>query len=166
MNYEQARPLVQDGDLVAVRSARGGLSALTRWVTRSPYTHTAMAIWIADGLWVAEMGLGGNHLVPLSHYKDRRFDVFDCPVERETVRRWTLTVMREPIEYDLLDLLHIAVHHLLGTPLPNARGCVCSAFNAATYLWAGWTPAGLPAIPAPSDVVAALGGVPKIIVTP
>lgn len=153
MKYEHARPLVKDGDLVAVRAPRGG------------YTHTAMAIWLQGGLWAAEMGIGGNHLVPLSHYKGRRFDVFECPVDRDEVRRWILDMMREPIAYDLVDLARIAWDRLTGAPLPaDTRGHVCSAFNAATYRWAGWTPKGLPAIPAPSDVVAALGGVPKLIV--
>lgn len=165
MKYEQARELIQDGDLIAVKSRHGGLVALTRLVTRSPYTHTAVALWLDGGLWVAEMGFDGNHLVPLSHHAGKGFEVFDCPIERATLRKWVTEVMREPLEYDLLDLLRIACNRILGVALAgDGGGRVCSAFSASIYLWAGWPARGLPSIPAPDDVVRALGGAPKLTV--
>lgn len=165
MNYEKARALIEDGDLVAVKSSHGGLPAVTRWVTRSPYTHTAVALWLDGGLWAAEMNAGGNVLVPLSRYADTDFDVYGCPVDRAKARLWTLELLRGRIDYDLLDLVRVALHHLANFRLPpDTGGMICSAYTANIYGFAGWR-AVLPRIPTPADVVAAIGEPPKLAVS-
>lgn len=157
MKYADIRDKICDGDLIAVRSKHGGLPALTRYFTNSPHTHTAVAIWLDGGLWVAEMNAGGNVLVPLSRYQDTDFDVFDCPVDRRNVRTLTLELLRERIDYDFPDLLLIAAHNVLRFKLPtDTGGLVCSAYSAKIYRAAGWEPVGMSAIPSPADVVAAM----------
>lgn len=155
MNYAEARGLIKSGDLIAVRSHRGGLSAITRLVTRSPYTHTAVAIWLADRLLLAEMNSGGACLVPASKYADTDFDVFQCPVERGDVIQAAFDLLGLDIGYDFGDLLAIAAHELFGRPLPAAddKNLICSALSASIYLHAGLDRVGLPSIPAPRDVV-------------
>lgn len=163
MNYAEAREQIQEGDLVAVRARRGLLPVATRLVTRSPYTHTAVAVWGGfDGvkrLLVAESNAGGCSLSPLSHYQGVDFDVFPCPIPRADAERalWDLLGVRIP--YGFADLARIAAHRLLGVPLPPADPdeMVCSALSATIYLNGGWLPAGLPSIPAPDDVVRAIG---------
>lgn len=167
MNYATARPQIQTGDLIAMRSTHGGLVALTRRVTRSPYTHTAVAVWGGfagiERLLIAETLGAGCSLAPLSHYAGTDFDVFDCPVDRAETERslWELLGVR--IGYDIVDLVRIAANRLLKVPLPpkDEDGLICSALSATIYLHAGWAPAGLPSIPAPDDVVRAVGTPPK-----
>lgn len=157
MKYADIRDQIRDGDLIAVRSNHRGLPALTRYFTHSPYTHTAVAIWLGGGLWAAEMNAGGNVLVPLSRYQDSDFDVFSCPAAPEAVRILTLEFLRDRIDYDFIDLLRIAAHNVLRLKLPtDTGGLVCSAGSARIYRSARWAPVGLPSIPAPSDLVAAL----------
>jgi hypothetical protein len=110
------------------------------------------------------MGLEGNRLVPLSRYAGGRFDIYDCPVGRTSVRRWALEVMREPLDCNALDLARAAFDRLLGLPLLGRGGCAASGYNAANYLWAGWSPVGLPASAMPADLARALGGAPKFTV--
>lgn len=161
MKYADIREQIRDGDLIAIRSKHGGLPALTRYFTRSPYTHTAVAIWLDGGLWVAEMNAGGNVLVPLSRYQDSDFDVFLCPDSPEAVRILTLEFLRDQIDYDFIDLLRIAAYNVLRLKLPtDTGGLVCSAGSARIYVLAGWKPVGMPSIPAPSDLVAALNADP------
>lgn len=162
--YSEIRPHVADGDLVAVRSRHGVFPNLTRLITRSPYTHTAIALWLEGGLWIAEMRSGGNVLVPLSQRANEDFDVFDCPVDRANVRGWLLQRLRSKTDYDVLDLARIAAWRLFGVPLPEQDDdqLVCSAFAAMAWLYGGWQPKGLPSIAAPGDVVDALGVPPKI----
>jgi hypothetical protein len=42
--YAQARDLIRTGDLIVLRKRGGWLPTLTRWVTKSPYTHTGLAV--------------------------------------------------------------------------------------------------------------------------
>lgn len=163
MNYAEARAHIRTGDLIAVRSTHGGFVALTRAVTRSPYTHTAVAVWGGfqgvERLLVAETNGAGCSLSPLSHYEGTDFDVFKCPVLRADAERalWDLLGVR--IDYDVVDLARIAANRLLRVPLParDDGGLICSALSATIYLHAGWQPQGLPSIPAPDDVVRAVG---------
>lgn len=163
-SYAAARPRICDGDLIAVRSKGGGLPALTRFFTNSPYTHTAVAIWLADGLWLAEMGAGGNALVPASRYADVDFDVFHSPVGVVAVREAILESLRFKVDYDIADLVRIALHNLLRFKLPmDTGGLICSSYNAKIYITAGWFTDDFPSIPSPVDLVRALG-LPKLTV--
>lgn len=178
LNYYQARTLIATGDLIAFRQRRGLLHWLIRRVTRSPYTHTAIAVWVGvaqdhcrDPLYlrgrgcgrllVAEAKLSGAMLTPLSQYAAIDFDVLPYPGEvRGGVESALWRTIGRPTGYDVLDLVRIAAHRLFGRPLPardNARR-VCSALSAEIWLRAGWKPkTPLPSIPAPDDVVAARG---------
>lgn len=164
--YPEIRPHIADGDLVAVRSRHGVFPNLTRLVTSSPYTHTAIALQLEGGLWIAEMRRGGNVLVPLSQRANEDFDVFDCPpeVDRVNLRGWLLSRLRSKIDYDVRDLARIAVNRLLGIPLPaqDDDQMVCSAWSAMAYLYCRWQPRHyLPSIASPGDVVRAFGTLPK-----
>lgn len=164
--YPDIRPHIADGDLVAVRSRHGVFNNLTRAITGWPYTHTAIALWLDGGLWIAEMRGGGNVSVPLSQRANEDFDVFDCPpeVDRVLARRNLLETMREKIDYDTGDLGRIALNRLFGFPLPpqDDNRLVCSAYSARVYLGCGWQPrCYLPSIASPGDVVRALGAPAK-----
>lgn len=163
-SYFDARSKIRSGDLIAVRSHRGGLSAITRWVTKSPYTHTAVAVWLADRLLCAEMNGGGAVLVPASVYVETDFDVFPCPCDRSEAVQAIFDLLGLDIDYDFGDLLAIAAHELLGRPLPEADddNLICSALSASIYLRAGVSRLGLPSIPAPRDVVAWLMAAPLL----
>lgn len=164
MKYADVRDQIGTGDLIAVRSHRGGLSAITRVVTRSPYTHTAVAIRMGGRLLLAEMNGGGAVLVPASKYADTDFDVFDCPVDRAEVVVAAFDLLGLDIGYDFGDLLRIAGHELLGIALPptDDGDLVCSALSASIYLHAGLPRGALPSIPAPRDVVAWLDVLPML----
>lgn len=173
MQYADARLYVRTGDLVAVRKRGGLLPTMTRGITHSPYTHTATAIWAGCAehprLLVAEAKGSGAAFAPLSQYADIDFDVFAAP--REVLLNieevaWSTLGLR--IDYDVSDLARIAANRLLGWPLPKADDGrkVCSALSATLWLKAGWRPHSLPSIPAPDDVVAAIGAPPYLMVRP
>lgn len=163
MTYEELRDQVLDGDLVAVRSSRSLLGKVTRWVTKSPYTHTAVALWLEGGLWIAQMDGIQNALVPLSQYSDTPFDVYRCPVPRDAIRQAVLEQLRLKVRYGWADIAYIGLHRVLGVPLPpEDDDFVCSSYSAAAYIAAGWG-ARLPSICAPADVVAALRAAPALV---
>lgn len=155
LTYSDARDLIRDGDLIAVRGRRGVVPILTRWVTRSAYTHTAVAVWLDGGLWAAEINIGGNHLIPLSQLRDD-FDVFDCPGDRAAVRDVVLGRLRTARRYGVLDLFLIAARRLLGWKLGDSPDEICSEFSARVYAEAGIS-LKLPRLPAPDEVAEAVG---------
>jgi hypothetical protein len=160
--------MIVDGDLVAIRSRGTAFDVIASAVQQSPYTHTAVAVWVdfagTARLLVAESNASGASLAPLSQYADADFDVFECPTDRVEAGRALFDLVGEPIHYDLGDLARIAAHRLLGVPLParDDANKICSALSGAIYLRAGWRPDGLPSIPAPDDLVRALGCHPKV----
>ena len=160
------------GDLIAIRKRVGFLPLLTRLITRSPYTHTAIAVWVESSgikrLLLAESNAGGSSLSPLSEYANVDFDVFRCPISRDSVHRAAWRLLGVKIHYDVMDLVRIAANRLFGFSLPDRDDgdLVCSAFSAAIYHSAGWRPESLPSIPAPDDVVAALDAQPMLRVRP
>ncbi|MFI5447742.1 hypothetical protein [Polaromonas sp. UC242_47] len=161
MNYVEARSHIKTGDLIALRTTHGGFPALVRWFTKSPYTHTAVALWMCDRLMMIETRIVAG-IVPMSQLGDTDFDVIRCPVaDPEYVFIEAFNILGTPINYDFIDLLRIAARLKLGWKAPDADDGrkVCSALSAAVYRLAGWNPAGLPGIPAPCEVVAAAGPV-------
>jgi len=164
MNYASARVSIGNGDLIAFRGRKGPLAPLVRLVTGSPYTHTAVAFWCEGRLLVAETNGANAAVAPLSQHLGTDFDVFACPVKREDAVDAVWDALGVSIGYDFTDLVVVAAHRLLGTPLPPADDdkLFCSALSATIYKHGGWRPAGLPSIPAPDDVVRAVGGVSVI----
>jgi len=159
MNYQTARDHIRTGDVIAVRRKTGFLPIATRLVTRSPYTHTGIALWCEGRLLLVQENGGGCNMVPLSQEAVYDFDVFDCPVDSHLVESWCWTLLGTRIPYGFLDLALIAGNRLLGLPLPkqDGFGLICSAYSAVILEKAGWVPEGLPSIPWPGAVVSALG---------
>jgi hypothetical protein len=158
MNYTTAREMIETGDLIAVKGRRGIFSILTYTITNSPYTHTATAIWIENGLWIAEINLSGNRLVPLSQITEP-FDVYDCPVrDRENVRASILQRLRIRQKYGVGDLFLIALKELFGIRTNTTKYDICSEYCMKIYKDAGWITT-LPKIPSPKDLVKTLGNI-------
>lgn len=172
MRYADAREQIRTGDLIAVRATSGLFPNLTRLVTRSPYTHTAVALRGGfdgvDRLLIAQENGAGCSIAPLSQFDEVAFDVFDSPVPRSAAEEAIWLLLGEHIGYGFTDIARIAANRLLGMPLPPAddNRLICSALSASIYLHAQWSPQGLPSIPAPCDLVASLRQAPKLEVRP
>lgn len=162
-NYIGVRSRIEDGDLIAVRK-HGKLFAGSTWNSAPAYTHTAIAMWLDDGLWAAEMRMRGAALVPLSQYAADGFDVFACPVDAAEVRFWTLENLRDRIPCTLTDLARVAWAHLLRGQWPPGAGAIkCARYCSRVYRYAGWKER-LPLVLAPMDLVDALDAGPKLYV--
>ena len=141
MNYEEARSLIDTGDMIAVKRKTGVFATIERLVQRSPYTHAGVAIWIEGGLWMAELNSGGNHLVPLSQLADLDFDVYAAPVnDLGAVRDAILTELREALPYGYLALVVVGLLNLLRIKafLHMRHVVVCSGYVVRIWEAAGW----------------------------
>jgi hypothetical protein len=171
MKYADSRNQIRTGDLIAVRKTHGLLPAVTRLVTHSPYTHTAIALWSGTErqrrLLIAEEKASGGFLTPLSQYAEIDFDVFTAPKETLlTIEEVIWETLGAPIGYDFMDLIRIGANRIFDIPLPSGDddSKVCSALSATMWLKAGWRPYALPSIPAPDDVVGALAVPPRLVI--
>jgi hypothetical protein len=164
LRYEEAAPLVRDGDCIAVRSRRGPLAWLTRIFSRKPWTHTGTAVVVEGRVLVAEINIGRNHLVPLSHFADTAFDVFDCParIDRLRFREVLLSQLDMKENYEPADLWRRLWAWITGQPAPlDKGGRICSAYTMRGYLLAMGIEEEVP-IAAPADVIAWIGTPPKL----
>lgn len=140
MNLADASSQIETGDLISVRTVHGPTGLLTRLVTRSPYTHSGVALWLAGRLFMAEINSGRNHLVALSSV--REFDVSCRPPElavnkvEQTIIDW----LADPIEYSRLAFVVIGILNLFHIKkfVHWRNRIVCS--GAAVKIWekAGW----------------------------
>lgn len=95
MKYDDARPLINNGDCVAVVGGHG-LALVTSELAK--YSHVGIAVWLDNGLWLAEVTRTGNALVPLSKYA--QFDVYACPVVGDVKGYIVNDARAAPIKYD------------------------------------------------------------------
>lgn len=115
MLYTEARDRIQDGD-VLLFEAKGRVSQVISWATRSRYSHAAMAVWIKGRLMVAESReFRGCRLVPLSAaLEDAHAAWFTMmpwgTVDRERVADAALARLGQP--YGWLHLVRIALSKL------------------------------------------------------
>jgi hypothetical protein len=109
MDYALARPQIQDGDLIAVRDVHGLLGRATTLFTRSPYTHTGVATWVGEHLFMADLNSGRNHLTAVSCLG--KFDVCEPPdgLPRDLIRDATFDWLARPISYGYLAFIVIGL---------------------------------------------------------
>lgn len=142
MNYEDARALIATGDVIMVRGTTGLLTPLTRYFTRSPYTHTGQAFWLDGMLWMNEINSGKNHAIPLSQLADENFDVFERPAEVSEARALAAIkqMLRTKIPYSLLALFVAGALNFLRIKafIHWRRLLVCSGYTAKSLCLAGW----------------------------
>lgn len=141
MLYEEARKAIETGDTIAVRTSHGILGDLTKIVTRSPYTHVGVAIWVAGHLYMAELNGGRNHLVPLSQLTD--FDVYARPagISAEAADAAILFWLAKPVSYGFLALVAIGFLNWFRIKVfvHWRKILVCSGYVVAIYEHAGWS---------------------------
>lgn len=133
-DYQRARRLIRDGDLIAVRGSHL-IDHLTSAVTRSPYTHTGVAVWADGRLFMADLNSGRNHLTALSAVAD--FDVFMAPdgIDRARIRKAVFDWLAAPIDYGMLAFIVIGLKCALGLKvfIHWRRIIVCSGGSVEIY---------------------------------
>ncbi|MFZ6747417.1 hypothetical protein [Undibacterium sp. Ren11W] len=142
MNYQDARSQIEDGDVIAVRTAHSLFGKLTQFFTRKIYTHNGIAVWLDEGLWMVEINGGKNHAIPMSQLEGDDFDVFLPPQEltRSNIRKAALESLRVKVKYGLAAAFMIGLLGLLKlkTFVHWRKIIVCSGYCVAIYEEAGW----------------------------
>ena len=128
MRYDEARPLIQDGDIVFLRRHHGLFANAITWISQSPETHTCIALWVDSRLMVAGMA-STNCLFPLSHYQDLDFDIYECPADRVLIRKSAFDFLGVEIPYAFFDLLTTGIRKLFNLDFGHSsKGMICTAW--------------------------------------
>lgn len=129
---------IETGDLIAVRTAHGIMGRLTQIITRSPYTHVGLAIWLGDELYMAELNGGRNHLIPASQLSD--YDVYACPAGLRDIDGAIRLWLRMPVDYGFLAFVAIGLLDWFRVKMfvHWRQVLVCSGYCVAIYEAAGW----------------------------
>lgn len=140
LTYQEARSQIATGDLIAVRSPHGIIGWLTQFFTRSPYTHTGIAIWIEGGLYMGELNGGRNHIIPLSQLDGCDFDVYHPPSGLNNIAAALFFWLRLPIDYAYVAFVAIGLLNWLRAKIfvHWRQMLVCSGWCVAVYEEAGW----------------------------
>lgn len=141
MTYQEARAQIKTGDLIAVRDVHSVLGKMTRYFTRSPYTHTGIAVWLGDRLFMADLNSGRNHLTAISQLDN--FDVFEAPagLRAHDIEIALFDWLAKPITYGYLAFLAIGLKCYLGMNIfiHWRKIIVCSGGSVQIYENAGWS---------------------------
>jgi hypothetical protein len=140
MRYDQARPLISTGDLIAVRDSKSWLGRLIQRVTGNVYTHTGVAQWMDGQLYMASLNSGYNHLTRVSHLAE--FDVFNAPIGlgRDMIDKALDAWLEKRIEYGYASFVAIGLECITGRRnlFDNWRSVVvCSGGSVMIYEMAG-----------------------------
>lgn len=141
MDYQTARPEIKTGDLIASRDVHGLLGRMTRFFTRSAYTHTGVAVWLGEHVFMADLNSGRNALHALSQLND--FDVYDPPYEldRTRIEAAIFEWLAKPINYGFLAFIVIGFKCLfkIKSFIHWRQILVCSGGSVEIYEKAGWS---------------------------
>jgi hypothetical protein len=161
MNYAEARSQIKTGDLVGVRDVHNVLGTLTQDLTHSPYTHTGVAVWLGERLFMADLNSGRNALHAVSQLDN--FDVCDPPpgLERPKIEAAIFDWLAKSINYGMAAFVLIGLKCALKLKvfIHWRKIIVCSGGSVEIYENAGWGEHSR--MISPGELVAELG-LPKI----
>lgn len=141
MSYEEARGVIEDGDIVFVRekmSLARPIRSLIMFFTNSHYIHVGIAFWVRvcghNHLMIAEaQGGAKRRIINMSYYQKRKMDVVTSPAE------WNATCEKAianlgVVDYGWLDAIYVGIKEKLSTfislPEKDFPGEICSEFVA------------------------------------
>ena len=161
-SYTDIRPLVRDGDTIAV-PARGVYRAALSLAAMGPYGHVGMVRSVnIDGttrVMVVEENPGGGRYTPLSHYAHTPFNIYSAPpgIDGRAASGHAVQLLDGLAEYDWADIARLArwgavraLARVFDDRMPEplateinqgTQGVICSALVTAAYMQAGWAPA-------------------------
>jgi hypothetical protein len=135
MDYALARPQIRTGDLIGVRDVHGLLGRATTFFTHDPHTHTGVAVWLGERLFMADLNSGRNHLTAVSCLE--KFDVYAPPLRlsRDLIETAIFDWLASPITYGYAAFIVIGLKCALRlkTFIHWRRIVVCSGGSVEIY---------------------------------
>lgn len=151
-NYNDARHLIKNGDIVHVYRLKGSFGIKTlmyyliQFFTGSPIYHSVVAMWMTSPsgtkrLMCVESNIkGGKRIIPLSVFSDHELEVQSLPEQcRFELMEPRLHERVGQQAYGILDFLIVGLKEffLLDFSKAQTKGQVCSELCADAWIQAG-----------------------------
>ena len=153
MTFEEARPLIKNGDAINIYKTDGWdlntfLYGIINFMTGSPIYHVVVAMWMTtpngtQRLMCVEANLlGGKQIVPLSIYRRRRMEIMPWPTVYSFSRMEEKLIDRVATQpYGLLNFVVIGLREFFGIKKPAksiCKGQVCSELVSEAWIEGGF----------------------------
>jgi hypothetical protein len=141
LTYEQAREVIQDGDVVFFEGSWHAITnAAIMYFTRSRFYHVGVAFWVGSGdnkrcLIVEAHGLSRRRIVMLNYYANYKMVVVPSTIPWNIAQDEAFKRLGKE-RYGKLEALYIGIreyllkYHNVNIPARNFGGEVCSEFVA------------------------------------
>lgn len=141
MTYEEARDLIQDGDIVFIHGTwRKPLQALVMFFTHSKFSHVCMAFKVNTGvtervMCVEAQGFTKRRILNLSYYGDREVTVLAAPVPWYQIEDRALAKVGIA-QYSILGAIYVGIRDYvlkcanISLPTLDIPHEICSEFIA------------------------------------
>lgn len=138
ISYNFARDQIQDGDIIFIKGTTV-ISKVTRFFTKSKYTHVGIAFWVyinrKPRLMITEaQGGTRRRMLNLSYYKSKEMDVVRCPRPWIEYADDALDLIGE-VKYSFLTAFYVGIREFLSRynimlPPKKFSGEICSEYVA------------------------------------
>lgn len=145
MQYEQARQIIKDGDIVFIHGSwKQPIQALIMFFTFSRFAHVCVAFWQDLGgeekrlMCVESQGLAKRRILSLSFYKNKKMTIVSAPKAWDLVKEKALSRIGQ-VKYGYFEAVWVGLREFfqktLGVRLPrlDTAGEICSEFVAEVY---------------------------------
>ena len=141
-NYAEKRNEIKTGDLITVSFSTGLFWMLVAFITRSKRSHSGIALWHGDTLFIAEQNPQAPSLVRLSQYMYRIsvIEVTTPPIAftKNVIEAAIMDKLRDPMPYSYYQLVLAGLERITGFPLVPAQAygnsAICSMWALAIYI--------------------------------
>jgi len=128
MSYHELEHLIQDGDIIFVRSKGTFLHNIITYFTTAPQIHCGIAFWIEMHgkrhlLMLETNGGARRRLISVRNYKECDIDVLEAPVKWEEIAHIALDHLGDDREYGWIEAIYVGitetVERVFGVRLPK-----------------------------------------------
>ena len=103
-SYSMLRTMIKNGDTIAV-NGNSLISKAIKFITKENISHTGIALWQDDRLFVVEMDMDKNVMVPLSQYEHNELHVYRHKSNIQITSDTILNLLNQPVNYGWFDII-------------------------------------------------------------
>ena len=134
-SYSMLRTMIKNGDTIAV-NGNSLISKAIKFITKENISHTGIALWQDDRLFVVEMDMDKNVMVPLSQYEHNELHVYRHKSNIEISSNTILDLLKQPVNYGWIDIVKLFGYKTLGVSFltkDTTNAMICTSLNQKCY---------------------------------
>lgn len=139
-SYSDLLPLIKNGDTIAI-NGNSLISKSIKFITGESLSHTGIALWQNDKLYVVEMDMDKNVMIPISQYSNSHIHVYRHPdLKTKIDESIILNLLNDEISYGWFDIFKLFCYKTLKLSFmtkDTTKSMICTSLNQKCYLNSG-----------------------------